>query len=167
VKDTLGAGVAGVLATLAGAGSTLLMLHFLHRLRRSAAPDENATAPSGLVLPWLAMAVAAVALPWALFLGTGMGSLAEAFAAAALWKALWPALLGTALFAGLLRWGQRLPNVPEGDVVVIVERVARTGPNWGTPLVRADLFLQRWPVAGVALLVLVIILGAALVAPGR
>ena len=77
------------------------------------------TAPAGLVLPWLAMALAAVAVPWALFLGAGIGSLAEALAPAALWAALWPVLLGGALAALLRRFGDRLPQVPEGDIVVI------------------------------------------------
>jgi formate hydrogenlyase subunit 3/multisubunit Na+/H+ antiporter MnhD subunit len=163
VKDVLGEGTVGLLATLAGAGSTLLMLHFLHRLHRSAAPDGAAAAPAGIILPWLAMALAALALPWALFPIAGIGSLAGAFAPAALWAALWPVLLGVALAALLRPSGDRLPQVPEGDVVVLVERVARVGPAWGEPLARAEHVLQRWPVAGVALLALVVILGAAIV----
>ena len=39
VKDVLGEGTVGLLATLAGAGSTLLMLHFLHCLRPAAAEN--------------------------------------------------------------------------------------------------------------------------------
>jgi len=167
VKDTLGLGAVGMLATLAGAGSTLLMLHFLHRLRHSGAPEETATAPLGLALPWLAMAFGAVAVPWTLFLTTGIGSPAAALESAALWAAIWPVLLGVALAALLHRWGGRLPPVPEGDVVVIVERAVRGAPAWGEPLARAEGVLQRWPVAGVALLVLTIMLGAALVGPVR
>jgi hypothetical protein len=52
--------------------------------------------------------------------------------------------------------------VPEGDVVVLVERAARAAPAWGEPLARADVVLRQWPVGGVALLALVIILGAVL-----
>jgi formate hydrogenlyase subunit 3/multisubunit Na+/H+ antiporter MnhD subunit len=166
VKDTLGEGTVGLLATLAGAGSTLLMLHFLHRLRRLP-PDGDAMAPPGLVLPWLAMALAAVVLPWTLFLGAGIGSLAEALAPGALWAALWPVLLGAALAAGLRRWDDRLPQVPEGDVVVIVERAARAAPAWGKPLARVEIVLQRWPVAGIALLALIFVLGATLVGQNR
>jgi formate hydrogenlyase subunit 3/multisubunit Na+/H+ antiporter MnhD subunit len=65
VKAPLGEGVVSLLATLAGAGSTLLMLHFLHRL--SATADVETCAPPGLAWPWLAMAFAAVAIPWAVF----------------------------------------------------------------------------------------------------
>jgi hypothetical protein len=47
--------------------------------------------------------------------------------------------------------------------VVIVERMARGGSAWGAPLARADRVLQRWPVAGVALLALMVVLGLAVV----
>jgi formate hydrogenlyase subunit 3/multisubunit Na+/H+ antiporter MnhD subunit len=161
VKDTLGEGAVGLVANLAGAGSTLLMLHFLHRLR-SAVAAGDAMAPAGLAVPWLAMALAAVALPWALFPATGIGSLAEAFAPKALWAALWPVLLGAAA-AWLLRRWDRLPELPEGDVVILVGRAARAGPALGAPLDRIDDVLQRWPVAGVAMLALTLALGAALV----
>jgi hypothetical protein len=162
VKDTLGEGAVGLLATLAGAGSTLLMLHFLQRLRLSAVAGDG-TAPAGLVLPWLAMAFAAVAVPWTLFFSTGIGSLAEALAPAALWAALWPVLLGGALAILLRRCGDRLPRVPEGDIVVIALHAARAGPAWNEPLARAEIALQRWPVAGIALLAVMLVLGAALV----
>jgi formate hydrogenlyase subunit 3/multisubunit Na+/H+ antiporter MnhD subunit len=162
VKDPLGEGLVGLLATLAGAGSTLLMLHFLHCLRRSAAPERDAAAPAGLALPSLAMALAAIAVPWALFPIAGIGTLAEALAPAALWAALWPVLLGVALAAMLRRWGDHLPRVPEGDVVVIVERGARASASWGDPLARADVVLRQWPVAVLSLLTLIVILAAAI-----
>jgi multicomponent Na+:H+ antiporter subunit A len=162
VKAPLGEGVVGLLATLAAAGSTVLMLHFLDRLRITAAPGPQAAAPAGLAWPWLAMAFATVAVPWALFLTAGIGTLAEAIAPADLWKGLWPVLLGAVLFVGLRRWGDRLPYVPEGDVVVIIENGARASGAWGGWLERAECVLRQWPVAGVALLALVIILGAAI-----
>jgi formate hydrogenlyase subunit 3/multisubunit Na+/H+ antiporter MnhD subunit len=139
IEPALEEGVVGVLATLAAAGSTVLMLHFLHRLMSSAALDPEATAPAGLAAPWLALALAAVAIPWAIFLTAGIGTLDDALAPAALWKALWPVLLGAMLSVGLRRWGHRLPRVPEGDLVVMAERAARTsllletrwsGPTW-------------------------------------
>ena len=43
VKAPLGEGVVGLLATVAAAGSTLLMLHYLHRLRLAVTPDLRAT----------------------------------------------------------------------------------------------------------------------------
>jgi formate hydrogenlyase subunit 3/multisubunit Na+/H+ antiporter MnhD subunit len=167
VKPALGSGTVGVLATLAAAGSTLLMLHFVHRLRSSAAPDPKAAAPAGLVAPWLALALAAVALPWALFLATGIGTLADVLAPAALWKALWPVLLGVASSFALRRWEDRLPPVPEGDLVALVERLARGSLPLGDAIERVDAVLCRWPVAGLSLLALLAILGAAVAGHGR
>jgi hypothetical protein len=63
IEPALEEGVVDVLATLAAAGSTVLMLHFLHRRMSSAALDPEATAPAGLAAPWLALALAAVAIP--------------------------------------------------------------------------------------------------------
>jgi hypothetical protein len=131
----------------------------------TAAPDPPAAAPSGLAWPWLAMAFATVAVPRALFLSAGIGTLAEAIAPADLWNGLWPILLGAVLFVGLRRWGDCLPSVPEGDVVVLVENGARASVAWGGWLERAEGVLRQWPVAGVALLALVMILGAAILLP--
>jgi formate hydrogenlyase subunit 3/multisubunit Na+/H+ antiporter MnhD subunit len=163
VKAPLGEGIVGLLATLAGAASTLLMLHFLNRLRSSATLESQAVAPPGLAWPWLATAFAAIAVPWALFFTVGIGTLADALAPATLWSALWPVLLGALLFALLRRWEHRLPHVPEGDVVVLIERSSRRGAAWGEWLERADVILRRWPIAGVALLAITVVLGVLIV----
>ena len=112
------------------------------------------------------MAFAAVAVPWTLFLILGIGTLADVLAPSALWSALWPVLLGALLAAPLRRWEHRLPHVPEGDVVVLVERSGRWGAAWGEWFERADAVLRRWPVAGVALLAITAILGALIVGGG-
>ena len=70
VKAPLGDGIAGTLATISAAGTTLLMLHFLHRLARSSS-QEGQAATFGLTLPWLAMVVASLAVPWLLYPATG------------------------------------------------------------------------------------------------
>jgi hypothetical protein len=93
----LGDGVVGLLATLASVGSALLMLHFLRQLSSIVAPDPQALAPAGLAWPWLTMALAAVVIPWMLFLSAGIGTLADALVPAALWAALWPVLIGVLL----------------------------------------------------------------------
>ena len=160
VKAPLGEGVVGLLATLAGAASTLLMLHFLYRLRSSGESGGAPAAPVGVAVPWLAMAFAAVAIPWALFLTSGIGTLAEALDPAALRGALLPVLLGVLLAAPLRHWEDRLPSVPEGDLVVAIERSGRWGFAWGQWFERAEGALRRWPVAGLSLLALLIIFGA-------
>ena len=161
VKPALGDGPVYLLATLAGAGSTLLMLHFCRRL--AAAGSQAPAAPSlGLALPWLLLAVAAVGIPWAVFLRFGLGTVAETLDPKALWGGLWPVSLGLVLAAALQRWGHRLPHPPEGDLVVVGEAAARGADRAGAAIERAERALRSWPVAGATLLLLVVALGAAL-----
>jgi formate hydrogenlyase subunit 3/multisubunit Na+/H+ antiporter MnhD subunit len=167
VKPPLGEGVVGVLATLAGAGSTLLMLHFLHRLSSSAPAQPEIAAPPGLAWPWLVMAFAAVAIPWTLFFTAGIGTLADALSLSTLWAALWPVLLGGVLAVGLRRFGQHLPRVPEGDILALGAPLARAGVAIAAMLERTEGVLRQWPVAGVSLLALVALLGAAILGKGQ
>jgi hypothetical protein len=53
--------------------------------------------------------------------------------------------------------------VPEGDVVVLGAPLARAGAASGAALERAESVLRLWPVAGLSLLMLTLMLGAALV----
>jgi formate hydrogenlyase subunit 3/multisubunit Na+/H+ antiporter MnhD subunit len=164
VKETLGKGAVGLLATLSAAGSTLLMLHFLHCLRNTAVRDAKEGAPSCLVPPWLAMAIAAVVVPWALYFVAAIGGLSEVLSLAGLWAALWPTLVGGLLWIGLRRWPQFLPDIPEGDIAVASEAATRASVAWGSVLEQADAALRRWPVACLSLLIVTIILGALMLA---
>ncbi|MGA8195373.1 MAG: hypothetical protein WB902_18605, partial [Acetobacteraceae bacterium] len=160
VKPLLGEGIVGLLATLSSAGTTLLMLHFLRRLAATSSQDAARTV-AGLSLPWLIMAFASVAVPWALYLTVMGGTLSDVFAPAALWSAAWPVLLGGALAVGLWRWGGSLPEVPEGDVVVLVAEDAKgLARATGSMMERLDSMLRQWPVAGVSLLAVAVVLGA-------
>ena len=78
------------------------------------------------------------------------------------------ALLGLILYllALLWRWRDRLPRVPESDIVVVGEMAVRASAVWGEAIERADGYLRRWPVVSLSLLMLVIILGAAMLAWG-
>jgi len=164
VKASLGEGAVATLATCAAAGTTLLMLHFLRRLQTAAAQDVERGSPRGLVSPWLAMALASVAVPVAIYVAAGLGSPADALTPAALRAALSPVLLGGILAVGLWRWMPRLPSVPEGDIVVVGEAVVRASVALGTALERAETVLKRWPAACLSLLVVAIILGALMLA---
>jgi formate hydrogenlyase subunit 3/multisubunit Na+/H+ antiporter MnhD subunit len=163
LKAQFGVGVIGMLAALSAVGSTLLMLHFLLRLARIKAPNP---VPTMLIWPWLLMAFAAVAVPWELYPTVEIGSLLTTVSPAWLWAAAWPVLIGGVLAVGLWRWGNRLPRVPEGDVVVVGERAVRASIGWGEALERADSYLRQWPMASLLLLTLVIILGAAMLTSG-
>jgi formate hydrogenlyase subunit 3/multisubunit Na+/H+ antiporter MnhD subunit len=158
VKGELGSGVVGLLAAASAAGSTLLMLHFVRRL--SFAGDRAARPAPALLLPWLALAVASVLLPWLLF----PGALAAVLAPDALLKALLPVLLGAALLPALARWGARIPEPPPGDIIVLARHLRGVAARIGDALARAEAALRAWPAAGLALLVLTLALGAALAA---
>jgi formate hydrogenlyase subunit 3/multisubunit Na+/H+ antiporter MnhD subunit len=160
VKAPLGDGVVGLLANLSAVGTTLLMLHFLQCLARTARPDQQAAAPAGLTLPWQAMALASVAVPWLLYPFAG-GDVADALTPATLFDALWPVLIGAALALALRRWGNRLPPVPAGDIVGAAERAFRASYVVGGALERADGQLRQWPAAGLSLLAIAVVLGAA------
>jgi formate hydrogenlyase subunit 3/multisubunit Na+/H+ antiporter MnhD subunit len=163
VKPLLGEELVGLLATLSAIGTTLLMLHFLHRLAASAAPEPAATASPGLTLPWLTMFGAALVIPWMLYEATGIGMWADALQPKLLWAGLWPVLIGAVLALGLWRWGRHLPQAPEGDIVVAGERAVGVLFTWGDTLERMEGKLRRWPVAALMLLVITLLIGGALV----
>lgn len=162
VKDQLGAGLPGLLSALSAAGTTLLMLHFARRLAAGTTELSEGWPPAGMLVPWLGLTAAAMVVPWALFGPLGVGKPDELLQGAALWKAGWPILLGAGLAALLARL-RPLPALPEGDVLVFAERGFHwVAPRAGRAADRMEAALSRWPVAGLALLVLVLVLGAAM-----
>ena len=161
VKAPLGNGVVGMLAAISAAGTTLLMVHFLLRLARGSSQDAQAAAPAGLAVPWLTMALASLLVPWLMYPVLG-GDAGEGLAPAALLEALWPVLSGTALAIGLWFWGNRLPRIPEGDIVVGQEAAFRASYVFGAALERTDARLRQWPAAGLSLLAVAIVLTAAM-----
>ncbi|MGH6820209.1 MAG: hypothetical protein ACREDU_05030 [Methylocella sp.] len=86
---------------------------------------------------------------------------ADALSPAALQEALWPILTGAALAPGLWLWGNRLPRVPEGDIVVAEEAAFRASYGIGAAFERTDTRLRQWPAAALSLLAIAIVLGAA------
>jgi formate hydrogenlyase subunit 3/multisubunit Na+/H+ antiporter MnhD subunit len=151
-KGQLGDGWLGWLAAFSAAGTTMLMLHFAARLRAGLADSAEARAGLGLVLPFAVMVAAALVLPWLLYPG-----------AVKLWPALWPVLLGALLFLALRRWGTRLPQPPEGDLLVFAERgAARIAPPLAERASAIEATLRAWPSAGLALLGIGVTLGLAM-----
>jgi multicomponent Na+:H+ antiporter subunit A len=162
IKAPLGDGIAGALATLSSMASTILMLHFLRCLWQVSPQIAPAIAPAGLVAPWLAIAAAAVALPWAIHPAVANMPLQAALAPAALWEALWPMVVGALLAAVLQHWLPSVPRVPPGDVLTLAMRAAPAARHLAAVAVRIDARLLQWPVAGVLLVALTVLLAAAL-----
>ena len=151
IKAPLGNGTAATLATISAAGTTLLMLHFLLCLARTASQERRVAAPAGFVLTWFAMAAASLVVPWLMYTVVG-GHLADPLTTAALWEALWPVLAGVALALALWLWGKRLPRVPEGDMIVAAEAAVHASGALGAAFERTDARLRQWPAAGLSLL---------------
>ena len=163
-KAPMGDGAAATFATLSAAGTTLLMLHFLARLAHVRSVEPQARTPAGLVGPWLAMAAAALVVPWTLAPALADVTAAETLAPKELGSAIWPIALGAGAALALRRFAHRLPAVPEGDVVVLAAGTAGAAGRCADALARADTRLREWTVAGVALLTLALVLGAAMLA---
>ena len=164
VKDQLGHGLPGTISVLSAIGSTVLMLHFVHRMAE-AARKAGGQGPVSVLLPsWLGLAAASIVVPWALLLAGDPTPLREALSSAALWAASWPVAIGAALWLALVRLGARLPTIPGGDLVVFYESAARGAGGLTAPLERAERGLRHWPAAGTAMLVIILLLGAAMLA---
>lgn len=161
-KGLMGDHLVAALATLAASGSALLMLHFLRLLGDYSKAPEDARAAPGLVVPWAGIAAASFIVPL-LLLEPATGYVpASMLSLGAVWKSGWPVLLGGLLYLLLRRVEGRLPPVPEGDIVVLAEAAAPLAARASTALERADGMLRRWPIAGIALVAIVLALGAAL-----
>ncbi|MDM0050135.1 proton-conducting transporter membrane subunit [Variovorax sp. J22R115] len=163
-KDILGDGLAGSLADVSSVASTLLMVHFIRRLVAEAAPEPDARAPAVLMVSWLAMAVASVAVPWAFYLAIPADMRPDALAPAALWSALWPMLIGAALALVLDRAGRHLPRIPAGDLGIALGHLKWACSATAARFERTDTFLRRWAVASIALLAVSLLFGWTLLA---
>jgi hypothetical protein len=164
VKGPLGSGWAATVAYVSAIGTTLLMLHFMRRVATVAAAQPQQRASAGLRWPWLLTAVAAIAVPWALYLGLSLGSLYDLIAPKALWAGTWPVIVGAALAALLARVGDRLPRIAPGDVAALIDPALRGAGRAGAWMQKTDALLREWTVAGIALLTLAALFGAALLA---
>ncbi len=163
MKPILGDGFAKMLATLAAVGSTMLVLHFLFILASKRVSDGAATGPGlALSLPWLAVSVMAVILPWALFAPvTGLPA-STAFDPDTLFTAAWPIALGVAGAAVLRLVESRVPRIPEGDIIELARFGTPAVLGIGRWVVRIDRVLTRWPVAVLMLLAVGVSVGIGL-----
>jgi multicomponent Na+:H+ antiporter subunit A len=162
VKAQLGDGLAEMLAALSAIGTTLLMFHFLRCLMRHAVHVRTTTAPRELTWPWLAVAVASVVVPWALYPAVANTAWHDALTTKMLWEAFWPVAIGGLLALALQRQLHRLPRVPEGDILAADRIVARAARRLGAAADRIDASLCQWPVAGALFLTVAIVLAGAM-----
>lgn len=137
LEEVLPKGPEGVLAVVAlllpwtSVASTLLMARFLWLARVPAeAHPEDPAGGRARPLPQLLLGVAGLVAPWWLVAQSEPELLAEMFTGTALWKTLWPVLLGAvpaALLAVLAARGRlRLTwGVPPGDVALVFTRIPR------------------------------------------
>lgn len=165
VKQPLGDGLTAVLANASAVATTILMTHFLARLARTTGianlDSVRFRNRTDLLLPWLATTVASVAIPWALYpIAQGAGAVSDVLAANVSWSALWPVPLGMglALAGGWIL--PRLPRIPAGDIVVGYEAGALASLGLGRMLERGDAVIRQWTAAGLAVLVIMLLLGA-------
>jgi formate hydrogenlyase subunit 3/multisubunit Na+/H+ antiporter MnhD subunit len=161
VKDAFDTNLTAALSAASAAGTTLLMLHFLRRLALAGVDGQERARP-GLLMPWLAMAVAAIVLPWLLYAPAGLGSAMSTLGADALWKASWPVALGAALALALRGRADALPAVPEGDIAAVLAPAQRLTLRVGARLEALDFTLRGWTVASVALVLVTVAIGFAL-----
>ena len=158
-KNVFGSGLTATFAAVSAAGTALLMIHFLRQLfgRQQAAAAVRFR--GRILVPFLALAVTGFAVRWAVYLAAGLGDFAKPFSRGAFWDSLWPVLAGGV--AAALLWGVRWPAIPPGDVGTWLLRLsAREG---GGPSLPAGLSPAGWwPVALIALLVVMIVLAVLL-----
>jgi formate hydrogenlyase subunit 3/multisubunit Na+/H+ antiporter MnhD subunit len=163
VKDLFDQPLLAALSALSATATTLLMIHFLRRLVAASATEPTACAPAQLVLAWQMMALLAFVVPWVIYYAIPVGDVGELPSTAM--DALWPILLGGILALGLWRRGDRLPRIERGQLVAATARAFGVAIAYGKALERADVTLRQWPLASGLLLVLVLLLSAAILAP--
>jgi multicomponent Na+:H+ antiporter subunit A len=161
IKGPLGDGTVGLLANLSAAGTTLLMVHFLVRLARSAADEPTAGVALAVRLPWRFAALAALFVPWLLYLAGG-GSIDGVLAPGVLWDAAWPVALGAVLATAWVRWGSGVPQIPAGDIIGAIERTFRSTYAIGAAAERLDGVLRQWSSAALLLVAIAIVLSTAM-----
>jgi formate hydrogenlyase subunit 3/multisubunit Na+/H+ antiporter MnhD subunit len=119
LKEALGASGAGVTLFALSVSSLLTTLLLLHAFRLFREQTKGFIRPHPA---WVCAVIAGAALPWFWLLARG---LPPAWGWQGAVDALWPPLLGAAVYLSIQRigWG-KAPRVPEGDVVVWFERAA-------------------------------------------
>lgn len=100
------------LLILAAVGTTVLMGRFLWLMWPS---GKKPLPPPGVWMPWAVLLICVVI--------TTRFFVDMSFFQTLSWSALWPALLGIGLIAGVIRLGYPLPfDLPAGDIVIVIQK---------------------------------------------
>jgi multicomponent Na+:H+ antiporter subunit D len=155
------------------AGGTFTAGYVLLVLAHAFAPADEPVMlqvhmPRTLEVAALALALCSLLLglvPWQGYLPMTPGLAASPRVLAALSSTLWPVLGGAALAILLGRWEDRLTRISSGRVVAVtVGSARRAALALAGTLERLDGMLRQWLAAGLALLLLAILFGAAMLA---
>lgn len=189
IKAPLGDDLAATLIGLSAVTTALLMLHFLRVINAGSSASAHGPAPA-MIWSWATATAAAFGATWYTFEGLVHAPPAAVLTLQNVWAGTWPILIALAVAAVLIRTTRQLPGVPQGDVVVLAERL---GASLGASLrqvgsvrlraptrfpTRLNEFLREWvpgrlesierrlrawPVAGlcIALVVLALVLSLA------
>lgn len=159
VKDVLGEGTIGTLAALSAGGTALLMVHFLRTLSTVSSDRNDSQIEAVLTGPWAAVMLACLVGPWVLYSVVTGYPLSAVLAGSDLFKAFWPIVLGGVLAIILNRYRAYVPKVREGDIVWLGRPFVTMAGQMGCALEAMDTSLRRWPVAGIVLLCLILVIG--------
>ncbi|WP_454915389.1 complex I subunit 5 family protein [Xanthobacter sediminis] len=157
-KGLVGDGLAGILLALSAGGTTVLMARYVLLLLDVAKGAGEAPVARGLTVPWAALSVVAVLLPFALFTPVTGTSLAVLLSLDTLIKGLWPVALGLAAAALIYQSPPRFVELPPGDILVAARPLMALFRRIRDGAVLLDTVLKRWSTAALALVMLALVL---------
>lgn len=163
VKPFIGEGAFAIFAALSAAGTTLLMLFFMNRLGSASHDAPGTPTASGLLVPWLATAFFAIAIPWLSLSPTDTIPTSEVNSIADLWSAIWPMLIGGGLVALWLNQKRQPRNMDVGSEADTIQRVMTI---CASPVERAEAILRQWQAGSISLLAVTTVL-IVIIATGR
>jgi multicomponent Na+:H+ antiporter subunit D len=149
--------------------SSYLLLVLVHALMSADKPITLRTrVPRMQEAAALALAVCSLLLglfPWDVYLSLPDGTPTTRLDLPTLLKTLWPILAGGVLAILLGRWGDQPAHTSFGkSMATIVDPARRATLALGSLVERLDSVLRQWTAAGLSLLALVILFGAAMLA---
>ena len=176
----------GVVLPLSSLGTTLLMAHFLYRVRQEMKPAEKAY-PRDQALVWLLMVAASAGLPWITVRAFEMIPAAWQADSGFIWGGFWPVLLGVILYPAIKSkaplqtmsrywpvtvevmerlWGHAYgkwrrsplcdPSCGQINYVYMLDKYIYGRKSLETPC-SIEFRLRQWPVAGFLFVILILV----------